>query len=146
MSRLNYFHLLPNRCILGVLGILMLVGTLYDIIAVQMNQPKEQEKVSKFKAPSLMRNGVTNSGYIVESEESNISNGVVTDMSNGDMKTHEAIELTVKGAPKEETAERILQPVPTRRGKTHLSRDMKFQTMWYVRPAEAQTSLRIRAV
>ena len=97
----------------------MLVGTLYDIIAVQMHKPKEQEKAIKFKAPSLMSNGVNNSGYIVESEESNISNGVVTDMSNGDMKTHEAMELTVKGTPKEETAERMVQPVPTRRGKTH---------------------------
>ena len=28
----------------------------------------------------------------------------------------------------------------------HLSRDMRFPTMWYVRPAKAQTSLRIRAV
>ena len=27
-----------------------------------------------------------------------------------------------------------------------LSRDMRFPTMWYVRPAKAQTSLRIRAV
>ena len=27
-----------------------------------------------------------------------------------------------------------------------LSRDMRFSTMWYVRPAKAQTSLRIRAV
>ena len=119
MPWLNHSHLLPNRCILGVLGILMLVGTLYDIIAVQMNQPKEQENVMKFKPPSLMSNGVNNSGYIVE--ESNISNGVVTDMSNGDTKTHEAMELTVKGIPKEETAERILQPVPTRRGKRTFS-------------------------
>ena len=30
--------------------------------------------------------------------------------------------------------------------KTHMSRDMRFQTMWYVRPAQAQTSLRIHAV
>ena len=29
---------------------------------------------------------------------------------------------------------------------THLNRDMRFPTMWYVRPAEAQTSLCIRAV
>ena len=28
----------------------------------------------------------------------------------------------------------------------HLSRDMRFPTMWYVRPAKPQTSLRIRAV
>ena len=28
----------------------------------------------------------------------------------------------------------------------HLSRDMRFPTMWYVRPATAQTSLRIHAV
>ena len=28
----------------------------------------------------------------------------------------------------------------------HLSRDMRFPTMWYVRSAKAQTSLRIRAV
>ena len=28
----------------------------------------------------------------------------------------------------------------------HLSRDMRFPTKWYVRPAKAQTSLRIRAV
>ena len=28
----------------------------------------------------------------------------------------------------------------------HLSQCMKFQTMWYVQPAKAQTSLRIRAV
>ena len=28
----------------------------------------------------------------------------------------------------------------------HLSRNMRFPTMWYVRPAKAQTSLRIRAV
>ena len=28
----------------------------------------------------------------------------------------------------------------------YLSRDMRFQSMWYVRPAKAQTSLRIRAV
>ena len=27
-----------------------------------------------------------------------------------------------------------------------LSRDMRFPTMWYVRPAKPQTSLRIRAV
>ena len=27
-----------------------------------------------------------------------------------------------------------------------MSRDMKFSTMWYVRPAKAQTSLRIHAV
>ena len=27
----------------------------------------------------------------------------------------------------------------------HLSRDMKFPTMWYVRPAKPQISLRIRA-
>ena len=27
-----------------------------------------------------------------------------------------------------------------------LSRDMRFSTMWYVRPAKPQTSLRIRAV
>ena len=31
-------------------------------------------------------------------------------------------------------------------GISHLSRDMGFPTMWYVRPAQAQTSLRIRAV
>ena len=31
--------------------------------------------------------------------------------------------------------------------KNHdMSRDMRFPTMWYVRPAKAQTSLRIRAV
>ena len=97
----------------------MLVGTLYDIIAIQRNQPKEQEKMIKFKPPSLMHNGVNNSGYSVESEESNISNGVVTDMSIGDMKTHEAMELTVKGTPKEEPDERIVQPMPmpARRGK-----------------------------
>ena len=29
---------------------------------------------------------------------------------------------------------------------SNLSRDMRFPTMWYVRPAKAQTSLRIRAV
>ena len=28
----------------------------------------------------------------------------------------------------------------------HLSRDVRFPTMWYVRPAKAQTSQRIRAV
>ena len=28
----------------------------------------------------------------------------------------------------------------------HMSRDMRFPTMWYVRPAKAQTSLRIRTV
>ena len=28
----------------------------------------------------------------------------------------------------------------------NMSRDMRFPTMWYVRPAKAQTSLRIRAV
>ena len=27
-----------------------------------------------------------------------------------------------------------------------MSRDMRFPTMWYVRPAKAQTSLRIRVV
>ena len=27
----------------------------------------------------------------------------------------------------------------------HMSRDMGFPTMWYLRPAKAQTSLRIRA-
>ena len=30
--------------------------------------------------------------------------------------------------------------------KMRLSRDMGFPSMWYVRPAKAQTSLRIRAV
>ena len=30
--------------------------------------------------------------------------------------------------------------------KTYLSRNMRFPTMWYVPPAKAQTSLRIRAV
>ena len=30
--------------------------------------------------------------------------------------------------------------------KVNMSRDMRFPTMWYVRPAQAQTSLRIRAV
>ena len=30
--------------------------------------------------------------------------------------------------------------------KQHMSRDMRFQTMWYVRPAKPQISLRIRAV
>ena len=30
--------------------------------------------------------------------------------------------------------------------ETHMSRDMRFSTMWYVRPAKAQTSLRIQAV
>ena len=30
--------------------------------------------------------------------------------------------------------------------KRNLSHDMRFPTMWYVRPAKAQTSLRIRAV
>ena len=30
--------------------------------------------------------------------------------------------------------------------REHLSRDMRFPTMWYVRPAKAKTSLRIRAV
>ena len=29
--------------------------------------------------------------------------------------------------------------------QNHQSRGMRFQTMWYVRPAKAQTSLRIRA-
>ena len=29
---------------------------------------------------------------------------------------------------------------------SYLSRDMRFPTMWYVRPAKTQTSLRIRAV
>ena len=28
----------------------------------------------------------------------------------------------------------------------YLNRDMRFPTMWYVRPTKAQTSLRIRAV
>ena len=28
----------------------------------------------------------------------------------------------------------------------HMSRDMRFPTMWYVRPAKPQISLRIRAV
>ena len=32
------------------------------------------------------------------------------------------------------------------RQEDHLSRDMRFPTMWYVRPAKAQISLRIRAV
>ena len=31
-------------------------------------------------------------------------------------------------------------------GTIYLSRDMRFQTMWYVRPAKPQISLRIRAV
>ena len=30
--------------------------------------------------------------------------------------------------------------------KKQMSRDMRFQTMWYVRPAKAQTSLRIFTV
>ena len=30
--------------------------------------------------------------------------------------------------------------------KNNISRHMRFPTMWYVRPAKAQTSLRIRAV
>ena len=30
--------------------------------------------------------------------------------------------------------------------KTEMSRDMKFPTMWYVRPAKPQISLRMRAV
>ena len=30
--------------------------------------------------------------------------------------------------------------------KYHMSRDMRFPAMWYVRPAKAQTSLRVRAV
>ena len=30
--------------------------------------------------------------------------------------------------------------------KENMSHDMRFPTMWYVRPAKAQTSLRIRAV
>ena len=34
----------------------------------------------------------------------------------------------------------------SRAGKEHKSHDMRFPTMWYVRPAKAQTSLRIRAV
>ena len=29
---------------------------------------------------------------------------------------------------------------------SHMSRDMRFPTMWYVRPAKAQTSLRIRVL
>ena len=29
---------------------------------------------------------------------------------------------------------------------THMSGDMRFPTMWYVQPAQTQTSLRIRAV
>ena len=37
-----------------------------------------------------------------------------------------------------------LQPLTVSQIK--LSRDMRFPTMWYVRPAKAQTSLRIRAV
>ena len=39
-----------------------------------------------------------------------------------------------------------LSDEPLSRGpRLHMSRDMRFPTMWYVRPAEAQTSLRIRA-
>ena len=30
--------------------------------------------------------------------------------------------------------------------QTHMSRDTRFPTMWYVRPAKPQISLRIRAV
>ena len=33
-----------------------------------------------------------------------------------------------------------------RKIKADLSRDMRFPTMWYVRPAKPQISLRIRAV
>ena len=34
----------------------------------------------------------------------------------------------------------------TYKNKPKMSRDMSFPTMWYVRPAKAKTSLRIRAV
>ena len=41
----------------------------------------------------------------------------------------------------------LIQNLPSEKdSKYHLSRDMRFRTMWYVRPAKPQTSLRIRAV
>lgn len=84
-------------CILSVLGILIVLGTLYDIIAVQMNKsPSNQGQDVSPPAPAPFKNGFTNGGYVVEPEVSKVALNTSSYLGNtADIDTKDHIESNV---------------------------------------------------
>ena len=70
------------RCILGVIAMLIVLGTLYDVIAIQAKRGPAnlQDKTLNTKAPSV--NGVDNKGYLADTEISNNALEIESSLSN----------------------------------------------------------------
>ena len=70
MSRVYSF-----RCVLSVLGIMMVLGTLYDVLAIQMNKSSKNTNVQIQKPTLSKTNGITNGGFTADSEIAKIAIG-----------------------------------------------------------------------
>ena len=82
---------------------------------------------------------ISQSSEMLERLESRVNEMVATTKSlESSIQTPDASE--------EDTARELHDLISERGDHNYLSRGMRFPTMWYVRLAKAQTSLRIRAV
>ena len=82
---------------------------------------------------------ISQSSEMLERLESRVNEMVAT------TKTLET-SIQTPDASEEDTARELHDLISERGEYNYLSRGMRFTTMWYVRLAKAQTSLRIRAV
>ena len=91
-----------------------MLGTLYDIIAVQMNKsPSNQGQDVSPSAPAPFKNGFTNGGYVVEPEVSKVALNTSSYLGNtADIDTKDHIESNVDLDTQNHLASNGLKSVP----------------------------------
>ena len=93
MSRVCSF-----RCVLSVLGIMMVLGTLYDVLAIQMSKSSNNTNVQTQKPTVSKTNGITNGGITADSEIAKISIGEEANAAKVQLEMR-AVESVEPNAP-----------------------------------------------
>ena len=93
MSRVYSF-----RCVLSVLGIMMVLGTLYDVLAIQMNKSSKNTNVQIQKPTLSKTNGITNGGFTADLEIAKIAIGEEANATKVELEMR-AIQSVEPSAP-----------------------------------------------
>ena len=76
------FLIFVHSCILSILGVLIVLGTLYDVVAVQLKRTTKENKNPDVNPPAPNKEGIVNASFLGGPEASHVAaevdaNGVV---------------------------------------------------------------------
>lgn len=117
----------PFRCILSVLGLLMVIGTLYDVMAVQMQRSSSENHESMLKDSVVTKAVYSNGSYVSDSavpkealfEKENGVNGIAKAVEGPSEVTADDVKVVVGSNTK-------LKAKETPRGKCATGRMQRF--------------------